>query len=106
MNDTLAQQIREESFKFFSQEPKIDVEEESLDHITSQQDYDELKELCFFVTILNTKSALQTIVGLRNKIHNSKTLTIYEFIEEQFGDQLADSEEYITVDFYIGLKQQ
>ena len=52
----------------------------------------------------NTPSALQRLVLLRNTFINSEKFSIYEFIEEQVGDQMADGDEDLVVDFYIGYK--
>ena len=101
MNDKLAKEIREKAINFFAQEKYIDFEEEPLDHITDQAEYDRLQELCFFVHTLNTPKGIQRLVRLRNRIHNSDEIEIYEFIEEQIADQVADGNEMLVVDFYI-----
>lgn len=59
-------------------------------------------EANYIIIMKNTPSALQRLVLLRNKIKNSDKFSIYEFIEEQVGDQMADGDEYLVVDFYIG----
>ena len=59
-------------------------------------------EANYIIIMKNTPSALQRLVLLRNKIKNSDKFSIYEFIEEQIGDQMADGDEYLVVDFYIG----
>lgn len=67
-------------------------------------DYDEdmkRDEANYIIIVRNTPSALQRLVILRNGLQNSEKFSVYEFIEEQAGDQMADGDEYLTVDFYI-----
>ena len=40
----------------------------------------------------------------KNELQNSEKFSVYEFIEEQVGDQMADGDEDLVVDFYIGYK--
>ena len=61
-------------------------------------------EANYIIIVKNTPSALQRLVLLRNTFINSEKFSIYEFIEEQVGDQMADGDEDLVVDFYIGYK--
>ena len=61
-------------------------------------------EANYIIIVRNTPSALQRLVILRNELQNSEKFSIYEFIEEQAGDQMADGDEDLVVDFYIGYK--
>ena len=61
-------------------------------------------EANYIIIVKNTPSALQRLVLLRNTFLNSEKFSIYEFIEEQVGDQMADGDEDLVVDFYIGYK--
>lgn len=62
-------------------------------------------EANYIIIVRNTPSALQRLVILRNELQNSEKFSVYEFIEEQAGDQMADGDEYLTVDFYISYKK-
>lgn len=62
-------------------------------------------EANFIIIVKNTPSALQKLVLLRNTLLNSDKFSIYEFLEEQVADQMADGDENLTVDFYIGYKE-
>lgn len=61
-------------------------------------------EANYIIIMKNTPSALQRLVILRNMLQNSDKFSIYEFLEEQVGDQMADGDEHLIVDFYIGYK--
>lgn len=61
-------------------------------------------EANYIIIMKNTPSALQRLVILRNMLQNSDKFSIYEFLEEQVGDQMADGDEHLVVDFYIGYK--
>ena len=61
-------------------------------------------EVNYIIIMKNTPSALQRLVLLRNTFINSNKFSIYEFIEEQVGDEMADGDENLVVDFYIGYK--
>ena len=91
-------EIDQEVTKIFEQYPEIEYEIED-----EEQNYDDIN---YAVVIKNTSTALQTLVKVRNHIHNSDKLSIYEFLEEQVADQMADNNEYLTADFYIKLKKQ
>lgn len=70
-------------------------------------DYDgdiKRNEVNYIIIVKNTPSALLKLVMLRNELQNSKKFSVYEFLEEQVGDQMADGDEYLTVDFYISYK--
>lgn len=58
-------------------------------------------EANYIIIVRNTPSALQRLVILRNKLQNSEKFSVYEFLEEQAGDQMADGDELLIVDFYI-----
>lgn len=62
-------------------------------------------EANFIIIVKNTPSALQKLVLLRNTLLNSDKFSIYEFLEEQVADQMADGDENLSVDFYIGYKE-
>lgn len=91
-------EIDQEITKIFEQYPEIEYEIDD-----EEQDYDDIN---YAVIIKNTSTALQTLVKARNHIHNNDKLSIYEFLEEQVADQMADNNEYLTADFYIKLKKQ
>lgn len=61
-------------------------------------------EADYIIIMRNTPSALQRIVLLRNLINKSENLEVYEFLEEQVADQMADADEFLIVDFYISNK--
>ena len=67
-------------------------------------DYDgdsQNNEADYVIIVSNTPSALQRIVQLRNLINNSDEFQVYDFLEEQVADQIANADDYLTVDFYI-----
>lgn len=55
----------------------------------------------YIIIVKNNPKALQTLVLLRNSMINSDMFSVYEFIEEQVADQIADEDEYLVADFYI-----
>lgn len=61
-------------------------------------------EANYIIITKNTPSGLLRIVKLRNRIMNSNRFSVYEFIEEQVADQMADGDDNLVVDFYISYK--
>lgn len=102
MNEKELDVLIDEIAKFLEQEMN------ELDFMFEYEgDYEEdikRDEANYIISTKNTPSALQKIVLLRNKIENSDKFEIYEFLEEQVCDQIADGDEYLIVDFYISYK--
>lgn len=102
MNEKELDKLRKEIESFFLEQIKeLDFRYEyegdyDGDMIRNQADY--------IIIMRNTPSALQRIVLLRNLINKSQNLKVYEFLEEQVADQMADADEFLVVDFYISNK--
>ena len=100
MNNELFEEIDEKVKKILNKYKNIIVEYE-----TEGDEWERINDIDYIIVIENSKTALQTLVRIRNEIYNNDELFINEFIEEQVGDQIADDEEYFVVDFYIGLNR-
>lgn len=100
MNNELFEEIDKKVKKILDKYKNIIIEYE-----TEGDEWERINDIDYIIVIENSKTALQTLVRIRNEIYNNDELFINEFIEEQVGDQMADDEEYFVVDFYIGLNR-
>lgn len=102
MNENELDKLRKEIESFFLEQiNELDFRYEY------EGDYDGdmiRNEANYIIIMRNTPSALQRIVLLRNLINKSENLEVYEFLEEQVADQMADADEFLVVDFYISNK--